>query len=69
MEYLPKPLHIDLDATVYALDATTIDLRPSLLAWAPFRSTRATVKMHALLDLRGQIPAFIHISDGKMSTC
>ena len=55
----------DLSNTVYALDATTIDLCLSLFPWAPFRSTKAAVKMHTLLDLRGNIPAFIHISDGK----
>ena len=64
--YAKEPLNIDLDATVYALDATTIDLCLSLFDWAPFRSTNAAVKMHTLLDLRGAIPAFIHISDGKM---
>lgn len=64
--YAKEPLDIDLDATVYALDATTIDLCLSLFDWAPFRSTKAAVKMHTLLDLRGAIPAFIHISDGKM---
>ena len=64
--YAKDPLGIDLDATVYALDATTIDLCLSLFDWAPFRSTKAAVKMHTLLDLRGAIPAFIHISDGKM---
>ena len=64
--YAKEPLGIDLDATVYALDATTIDLCLSLFDWAPFRSTKAAVKMHTLLDLRGAIPAFIHISDGKM---
>jgi IS4 transposase len=57
---------VDLDATVYALDSTTIDLCLGLFDWAPFRSTKAAVKMHTLLDLRGAIPAFIHISDGKM---
>jgi IS4 transposase len=51
---------------VYALDATTIDLCLSLFDWAPFRRAKAAVKMHTLLDLRGPIPAFIHISDGKM---
>jgi len=56
----------ELDATVYALDSTTIDLCLSLFDWAPFRRTKAAVKMHTLLDLRGAIPAFIHISDGKM---
>ena len=64
--YAKDPLGIDLDATVYALDATTIDLCLSLFDWAPFRSAKAAVKMHTLLDLRGAIPAFIHISDGKM---
>lgn len=61
-----EPLDIDLDATIYALDSTTIDLCLSLFDWAPFRSTKAAVKMHTLLDLRGAIPAFIHVSDGKM---
>ena len=64
--YAKEPLGIDLDATVYALDATTIDLCLSLFDWAPFRSTKAAIKLHTLLDLRGAIPAFIHISDGKM---
>jgi len=64
--YASDPLDIALDATVYALDSTTIDLCLSLFDWAPFRSTKAAVKMHTLLDLRGAIPAFIHISDGKM---
>ena len=57
---------LELDATIYALDSTTIDLCLSLFDWAPFRTTKAAVKMHTLLDLRGAIPAFIHISDGKM---
>jgi hypothetical protein len=64
--YAQDSLNIDLDATVYALDATTIDLCLSLFDWAPFRKAKAAVKMHTLLDLRGSIPAFIHISDGKM---
>ena len=64
--YAKEPLGIDLDATVYALDATTIDLCLSLFDWAPFRSTKAAIKLHTLLDLRGAIPAFIHVSDGKM---
>jgi hypothetical protein len=66
MLYAEEPLDIDLDATVYALDATTIDLCLSLFDWAPFRKAKAAVKLHTLLDLRGAIPAFIHISDGKM---
>ena len=50
----------------YALDSTTIDLCLSLFPWAHFRTTKAAVKMHTLLDLRGAIPSFIHISDGKL---
>ena len=57
---------LDLDNTVYALDSSTIDLCLSLFGWAPFRSTKSAVKLHTLLDLRGAIPAFIHISDGKL---
>ena len=64
--YAKDALNIELDTTVYALDATTIDLCLSLFDWAPFRKTKAAVKMHTLLDLRGSIPAFIHVSDGKM---
>src|SRR5512140_1361332 len=64
--YAEEPFGVDLKDTVYALDATTIDLCLSVFAWAPFRSTKAAVKLHTLLDLRGNIPAFIHISDGKM---
>lgn len=63
--YCNDSFGIDLDNTVYALDATTIDLCLSLFSWAPFRTTKAAVKLHTLLDLRGNIPAFIHISDGK----
>lgn len=59
-------LGVELDNTVYALDSSTIDLCLSLFAWAPFRSTKAAIKVHTLLDLRGAIPAFIHISDGKL---
>ena len=64
--YAKDALNIELDATVYALDATTIDLCLSLFDWAPFRTTKAAIKMHTLLNLRGSIPAFIHVSDGKM---
>ena len=63
--YCNDSFGIDLDNTVYALDATTIDLCLSLFTWAPFRTAKAAVKLHTLLDLRGNIPAFIHISDGK----
>jgi hypothetical protein len=59
-------LGVELDNTVYALDSSTIDLCLSLFAWAPFRSTKAAIKLHTLLDLRGAIAAFIHVSDGKL---
>ena len=64
--YIGDPLDVELDNTVYALDSSTIDLCLSLFHWAPFRSTKAAIKLHTLLDLRGSIPAFIHISDGKL---
>lgn len=64
--YVGESLLTDLNNTVYALDSTTIDLCLSLFPWAHFRSTKAAVKMHTLLDLRGNIPSFIHISDGKL---
>jgi len=57
---------LDLKNTVYALDATTIDLCLSLFEWAPFRKAKGAIKLHTLLDLRGAIPAFMHISDGKL---
>jgi hypothetical protein len=64
--YADEDLGVDLTNTVYALDATTIDLCLSVFPWAHFRTTKAAVKMHTLLDLRGSIPSFIHISDGKL---
>src|SRR6516162_9884872 len=64
--YADEPLAVDLANTIYALDATTIDLCLSLFPWAPFRHTKAAIKLHTLLDLRGAIPSFIHISDGKL---
>jgi hypothetical protein len=64
--YVGESLGFELENTAYALDSTTIDLCLSLFPWAPFRSTKAAVKMHTLLDLRGAIPSFIHISDGKL---
>jgi Domain of unknown function (DUF4372)/Transposase DDE domain len=64
--YANESLGVELDNTVYALDSSTIDLCLSLFDWAPFRSTKAAVKLHTLLDLRGSIPAFIHVSDGKL---
>ncbi|MBX3331561.1 MAG: IS4 family transposase [Nitrospira sp.] len=63
--YAQEDLGLELANTVYALDATTIDLCLSLFPWAPFRTTKAAIKLHPLLDLRGAIPSFIHISDGK----
>ena len=64
--YATEPFGVDLAETVYALDATTIDLCLTVFPWAPFRSTKAAIKLHTLLDLRGNIPSFIHISDGKL---
>jgi hypothetical protein len=64
--YADEPLAVDLDNTVYALDSTTIDLCLSLFPWAPFRQTKAAIKLHTLLDLRGAIPTFLYISDGKL---
>jgi hypothetical protein len=64
--YAHDPFGVDLAEMVYALDATTIDLCLAVFPWAPFRSTKAAVKLHTLLDLRGAIPSFIHISDGKL---
>ena len=64
--YANEDFGVELTNTVYALDATTIDLCLSMFPWAPFRSTKAAVKLHTLLDLRGSIPTFIHISDGKL---
>ena len=64
--YVHDDFGVDLDNTVYALDTTTIDLSLSVFPWAHFRKTKAAVKMHTQMDLRGNIPSFIHISDGKM---
>ena len=63
--YIEEDLGLDLKNTVYALDSSTIDLCMSLFPWALFRSTKSAVKIHTLLDLRGAIPAFIYLSDGK----
>ena len=63
--YCNDSFGIELSNTVYALDSTTIDLCLSLFPWAPFRTAKAAIKLHTLLDLRGNIPTFIHISDGK----
>lgn len=64
--YVDEPFGVDLSESVYALDATTIDLCLSVFPWAPFRSAKAAIKLHTLLDLRSNIPSFIHISDGKL---
>jgi len=64
--YADEDLDLELTNTVYALDATTIDLCLSLFPWAPFQPTKAAVKLHTLMDLRGSIPSFIHVSDGKL---
>jgi hypothetical protein len=63
--YLDEDFGVELDQTVYALDATTIDLCLSVFPWAQFRQTKGAIKLHTLLDLRGSIPTFIHISNGK----
>lgn len=65
--YAGEPFGVELSETVYALDSSTIDLCLSLFPWAPYRSNDAAIKLHTLLDLRGSIPAFIHISDGKLN--
>jgi hypothetical protein len=64
--YVNEPFGVDLQNSVYALDVTIIDLCLSVFPWALFRQTKAAVKLHTLLDLRGNIPTFIHISDSKM---
>jgi transposase len=64
--YVDDDFEIELDETVYALDASTIDLCLSLFPWAKFRKTKGAIKLHTLLDLRGNIPSFISITDGKI---
>ena len=64
--YASDPIGVDLDQSLYALDSTTIDLCLALFPWARFRKHKAAVKMHTLLDLHGNIPTFIHITDGKV---
>ncbi len=64
--YVDEPFGVDLKDPVYALDSTTIDLCLRLFPWTPFRSTKAAIKLHTLIDLRGNIPSFIHIPDGKL---
>jgi hypothetical protein len=65
--YVDDDFGVELDHTVYALDSTTIDLCLSLFPWAHFQATKGAIKLHTLLDLRGPIPAFIHITDGKVN--
>lgn len=65
--YADDPIGVDLSNTVYALDATTIDLCLSVFPWAPFRTTKAAIKVHTLLDVRGSIPSFIYVSEGKLN--
>jgi len=64
--YVKDAIGIDLDSTIYALDSTTIDLCLSLFPWARFRARKGAVKMHTLLDVRGSIPTFIEVTDGKI---
>lgn len=64
--YAQESFGVDLQETVYALDSTTIDLCLSLFPWAPFRRTKAAIKVHTLLDLRGSIPTFVSITDGTV---
>jgi len=64
--YAGDAFGVDLENTVYALDTTTIDLSLKVFPWAHFRKAKAAVKMHTQIDLRGNIPSFIHVSDGKM---
>jgi len=64
--YAQEPLAVALEQTVYALDSTTVDLCLSLFPWAKFRRRKGAVKLHTLLDLRGSIPSFVHVSHGKM---
>jgi hypothetical protein len=64
--YIDEDFGVELQNTVYALDSTTIDLSLSVFPWATFRKAKAAIKLHTILDLRGSIPTFIHISDGKL---
>ncbi len=64
--YLDDEFGVELDQTVYALDSTTVDLCLSVFPWARFRKAKGAIKLHTLLDLRGNIPTFISISDGKL---
>jgi IS4 transposase len=65
-EYAGTSLAVEVDNAVYALDASTVDLTLSLFPWAKFRKTKGAIKLHAMIDLRGNIPAFLTITDGKV---
>jgi hypothetical protein len=65
--YADEPFDVDLDQTAYAFDSTTVDLCLSLFPWAQFRRHKSAVKLHTLLDLRGNIPCFVHLSSGRMA--
>src|SRR3972149_3296608 len=65
--YVDEPLGVELAETAYAFDATTIDLCLALFPWARFRRHKGAIKLHTLLDLRGSIPCFVHITEGKTS--
>lgn len=65
--YAADPLGVEFEQSVYALDATTVDLCLSLFPWARFRATKAAIKLHTLLDVRGPIPSVIHLSDGRQA--
>jgi hypothetical protein len=64
--YVREPMGVDLEQSLYALDSTTIDLCLALFPWARFRRRKAAVKLHTLLDLRGNIPTFIRVTEGKV---
>jgi hypothetical protein len=66
--YVDEPLGVELDQTVYALDASTIDLCPSVFPWTRFRRTKAGIKLRTLLDLRGSIPVFLCVTDARYVT-
>jgi hypothetical protein len=65
--YIGEPFVVDLDQTAYAFDSTTVDLCLSLFPWAQFRRRKSAVKLHTLLDLRGNIPCFVHVSSGRVA--
>lgn len=66
--YAQDAIGVDLDSTIYALDSATIDLCLSLFPWTRFRARKGAVKMHTLLDIRGSIPTFVEVTDGRFMT-